>query len=164
MNGIDTAPGHGQPGKCILVVEDDPTIRRMCAIWLARGGFQVDEADNGQVGLEATQKNLYDLVVTDNNMPGLSGLQMVARMRAARRDIPVVMASGTITAADLGQHTSLKISAAVPKPYSAEQMVGTIRQILASQPVAATHPGTFATVFSPASASELISPRWGINE
>ena len=89
------------PPRRILVVEDEPEIRRLNAVVLTDSGYEVDTADDGMMGwyaLHATchAPDSYDLLITDYNMPGLTGLDLVERLRAAHMALPVIMASGTL--------------------------------------------------------------------
>ena len=73
----------------ILLVDDDPSVRRICRIVLERAGFGVIEADCGhaaQIAWEAHAQGI-DLLVTDYEMPGLTGLQLSALLRTAKPEL-----------------------------------------------------------------------------
>lgn len=124
------------PPRRILVVEDEPEIRRLNAVVLTDSGYEVDTADDGMMGwyaLHATYQapDSYDLLITDYNMPGLTGLDLVERLRAAHMALPVIMASGTLPMEKLmNRNYWLQPLAALPKPYSVEQLLGTVEAVL----------------------------------
>ncbi|MCE9635273.1 MAG: response regulator [Planctomycetes bacterium] len=70
----------------ILVVDDEPSIRDMIALFLKRLGFSVDTAPDGRVALEKLAVKPYFLVITDVGMPGLSGIDLLSEIKSAARD------------------------------------------------------------------------------
>jgi CheY-like chemotaxis protein len=161
---IPVASPSPTKAKRILVVEDDETIRRVCASSLELCGFLVDEAGDGQAGYIVAQRNRYDLVITDNKMPKLSGLQMIAKLRAAKWDMPVILASGSIGDGDRNWPEALNVSAAIPKPYTAGQMIDAVNLILADSDRRDDQWGIDIRMVSQTTTKGLLSPRWGINE
>ena len=79
-----STPGATHRPQRILVVEDDTGIRQLGTEVLIRHGYQVDAADDTTTGWKALQIHTYDLLITDLDMPRLSGLKLVKRLRAAR--------------------------------------------------------------------------------
>jgi len=88
------------PLRHILLVEDDDEMRRLLRLVLARSGFEVTEAPNGRRALEILinllavppcDKPLPDLVITDQRMPGLSGLGLIEAMRLAWCQVPAIL-------------------------------------------------------------------------
>ena len=79
--------------KTILVVDDEPHIAHVVAIKLRHGGFEVLIAGDGEEGLELARKHRPDVIVTDLQMPGLSGLELSERLfqDPATRGVPVLM-------------------------------------------------------------------------
>ncbi len=101
----------------ILVVDDDHSIRElMCAV-LAADGCEVDGAADGEQAWAALVTRPYDLLVTDNEMPRLSGLKLIERVRAAGLDLPVVIASGTLSIESATEHAQLGLAATLLKPF-----------------------------------------------
>ena len=83
--------------KHILVVDDSTSIRRMIAACLRECGFVVTEATDGSAALEVAHKeeaSHHDLVITDQVMPGATGLELVALIRERWPDLPVILATG----------------------------------------------------------------------
>src|SRR5664280_648690 len=77
----------------ILVIDGDCDIRRLCTDVLDGFGYRVDVASNGETGWEALRANQYNLLLTEEALPGVSGLELVGKMRAAHVALPVIMAS-----------------------------------------------------------------------
>ncbi|MCA9244700.1 MAG: response regulator [Phycisphaerales bacterium] len=114
----------------ILVVEDDPHILRVISLWLTREGHTVIEAANGLIGLELFQKERPDVLITDVNMPGMDGLELLRRVAAtevAPRGIVVLTNrwDHTEIAAELGQ-SGVHV---MPKPFSPTKLSELIREI-----------------------------------
>ena len=80
-----------QRGTRVLLVDDDESFRRVQEYQLDSAGYQVTSVADGEAALEAFREGLHDLVVTDVRMPGLDGLELLARVRAISPDTPVVM-------------------------------------------------------------------------
>lgn len=118
------------PSRRILVVDDDSDIRRLSAAMLKRFGYEVDAAADGAAGWEALNADRYDLLITDNEMPNVSGVELLRKLRAARMALPVIMASGRLPTSEFDQHPWLQPAATLLKPYSVEQFLGTVQQVL----------------------------------
>ena len=121
--------GMARSLRRILVVEDDGRARQFNVIVLARFGYQVDAAEDGEAGWEALCANPYDLLITDNQMPKLCGVDLVRRLRTARMGLPAILASGAFTADDLGEEPELGIVACLEKPFSAGELLGAVDEL-----------------------------------
>jgi len=93
---------------------------------LAGSGYHVDAAEDGAAGWEALNANSYDLLITDHSMPKLSGINLIKKLRSARMAVPVILSSGIIS----GEKLELPLVAALPKPFTLDQLLGTVRQVL----------------------------------
>ena len=78
----------------ILVVDDQEAIRVLHTMVLTREGYQVHVAPDGEQAWRSIQLNQYDLVLTDNHMPHMTGLELVSRMRLNGISTPVIMITG----------------------------------------------------------------------
>jgi two-component system, NtrC family, response regulator AtoC len=87
--------------KRVLVVDDEQRMRRVLQILLEKLGLESHGAESGERALEHLQANQVDLVLTDLRMPGLGGLDFLARLRAIDADVPVIVltAYGTVSSA-----------------------------------------------------------------
>ena len=70
----------------ILVVDDDPQIRRVMRVTLTGQGYEVDDAKSGEAALEKLRDERFDLVLLDMNMPGMGGLETCRAIRESIRD------------------------------------------------------------------------------
>jgi DNA-binding response OmpR family regulator len=126
------AQGQSKPPHRILLVDDDPDIRSLNADVLVRAGYHVDTAENGVAGWKALQANLYDALITDNTMPGVTGLDLIKQLRSADMTLSVILASGTVPAEELNRCPWLEVSALLPKPYSIAELLRTVDQVLST--------------------------------
>jgi DNA-binding response OmpR family regulator len=125
-------PIRGQPGppRRILVVEDDGVIRRLNAEVLTSSGYHVDAAEDGAVAWDNLQRNRYDLMVTDNDMPKVSGFELLKKLHAVRLALPVILATGKPPEEELTQFPWLQPAALLLKPYTFDELLGTVRDVL----------------------------------
>jgi DNA-binding response OmpR family regulator len=114
----------------ILVVEDDADILRLNAGILRRSGYRADAAENGAVAWKALQHERYDLLVTDHKMPKLSGVDLLKKLHAAGMALPVLMVTGNFPAWEFTLHPSLQPAATLLKPYTFEELLGKVREVL----------------------------------
>lgn len=127
------APAIGRTNlpQRILVVDDDKDIRQLNFEFLIRSGYEVDTAEDGADGwkmLDAVRyaPGSYDLLITDNNMPNMSGLELIKRVRSERMILPIILASGS----EPVNTQWLQLAAVLPKPYSMDQLVQTVQEAL----------------------------------
>lgn len=114
----------------ILVVEDDADIRRLNTEVLIRHGYQVDAAEDGAVAWDALQLNRYDLMVTDNAMPKVTGVELLHKMHAAKMDLPVIMATGSFPNTESKRDPWLRPTAIVLKPYTIDELLVAVMDVL----------------------------------
>lgn len=97
---------------------------------LSSSGYDVDTAEDGDVAWQTLQRNRYDLLVTDNNMPKMSGVELVKKARAARMTLPVILVSGILPTEELKQHPWLQIDATLSKPFTSSELVKKVDDVL----------------------------------
>ena len=118
------------PPRRILLVEDEPDIRRLNTEVLTESGYQVDAAEDGMVAWQALNSDRYDLLITDNDMPEVSGLELLDKLHAARMPLPVIMMSGTMPTEELKQHPWLQIHVMLLKPYTIAELLTKVKGVL----------------------------------
>ena len=91
----------------ILVVDDDSDARQLSVDVLMDSGYDVESANDGAAGWDALQVNGYDVVITDNQMPKMTGVEMIERLRTAGIKVPVIMATGSLPKQVLDQAVAL---------------------------------------------------------
>ena len=118
------------PPLRVLVVDDDDDIRRLNSEMLFHSGYDVDTAADGEAAWDALSTDEYDLVITDNNMPKVTGVELLEKLRAARMNPPVIMATGTPPHAAFTRAPWLKPAALLIKPYTIDDLLRTVKQVL----------------------------------
>ena len=117
----------------ILIAEDDDLIRWIISNTLAEDGYTVNAVVDGEEAWEALLHDTYDLLVTDSDMPRLTGLNLIQRIRGAGMSLPVIVASGTFSAESVRDYPQLQITAVIPKPFHKLEFLDAVRNILSSQ-------------------------------
>jgi DNA-binding response OmpR family regulator len=127
----DTAsPGRTNSRCRILLVDDDHDLRSLNAALLVQSGYHVDTAGDGASGWRALKDHHYDVLITDNSMPGVTGLELIKKLRSEDMTLAVIMASGRTPTEELTQNPWLRIDAILPKPYSIADLVRTVDEVL----------------------------------
>ena len=112
-------------GPTILVVEDEETLAESLRYNLTREGYEVMVADDGRTALDAFRAKAADLVVLDLMLPGLGGLDVLRRLRAASA-VPVVVVTAKDSEADVVAGLELGADDYVTKPFSMRELVSRI--------------------------------------
>jgi DNA-binding response OmpR family regulator len=118
------------PPQRILVADDDRDIRQLSTKVLVRSGYQVDAAEDGAAAWEALQTKTFNLLITDHDMPRLTGVELVKKLRSAHMALPVILATGRLPAHELAQNPSLQLAAVLPKPFSTDELLMTVGAVL----------------------------------
>jgi two-component system KDP operon response regulator KdpE len=123
----------------IIVVDDQPKIRRFMRTTLVAEGYEVDEAKTGEEALESIRELRPDLVVLDMNMPGMGGL---AACREIRRDSDIAIVMLTVRNCEEDKVAALDAGADdfVTKPFSTPELMARIRAALRRVPSAQSSP------------------------
>ncbi len=121
-----------------LVVDDEIHIVQVVAIKLRNNGYDVTTAENGEIGLELAGQIKPDIIITDFQMPVMTGLEMVENLRKQPEtvDIPVIMLTARGFAIEEEKREDLKISAFLSKPFSPREVLKTIEETLQENAVA----------------------------
>jgi two-component system, cell cycle sensor histidine kinase and response regulator CckA len=119
------------PVGTVLVADDDDVVRTVTARMLERSGFEVVTAADGEAAVEifAARASEIVAVVLDLVMPGRSGEEVLVEIRARRPDCPVLLCSG-YSGGEAPRPVSDGLVRFISKPYTAEQLVGTLRELL----------------------------------
>lgn len=117
----------------VLIVEDDPTIRRFYQRVFELDGFVTDEAHNGLQALEKAIQSAPDLVLTDIAVPGIDGIELCRRLRAhqSTRDIPVLAVTGYADRQYPDRARDAGADHVIVKPCEAKTLVAEARRLLA---------------------------------
>ena len=125
----------------ILVVDDDPCLRELNARVLSRFGCEVDLAKDGVEAWGALKEDRYDLLITDHQMPWVTGLELIQKLRAEAMTLPVILVSGAVPTEELKLLPGLDIQAVMPKTCPMEQFLQTVDELLAATGLALAETG-----------------------
>ncbi|GHE93432.1 transcriptional regulatory protein PrrA [Streptomyces spiralis] len=118
----------------VLVVDDDAAIRRSLERGLRLSGFAVRSAGGGAEALEAIGQAPPDVLVLDVSMPGMSGIEVCTRLRAAGQDVPVLMLSALDETADRIAGLQAGGDDYLVKPFALQELVLRLRALLRRRP------------------------------
>jgi len=116
----------------ILLVDDDFYIRELNAGVLTRFGYKVDTANDGADAWKALNGQSYDLLITDNRMPRVTGMELIKKLRSEDMMLPVILASGTVPAEELKRHPWMQLDATLPKPFTTAELLDTVKKVMRS--------------------------------
>jgi DNA-binding NtrC family response regulator len=117
----------------VLVIDDDEEIRTLVKHMLLEAGHQVEEALDGAEGLRLFGKRPPDLVLTDINMPGLDGHDVIAAIQVLHPEVPIIAISGGGAIAQdefLLKASALGAVEIIMKPFEFRQLVGAVERAL----------------------------------
>lgn len=123
---------EAKPAGRVLVVEDEPDIAALIAYQLTREGFRVETAGTGPEALQAISRDIPDLVVLDRMLPGLSGDEVLQRLKdeAATSNIPVLVLTAKREQEDRIKGFELGADDYLTKPFSPRELVLRVQAIL----------------------------------
>jgi FixJ family two-component response regulator len=118
LQSTDTRP-------LVLIIDDDLAVRESLAAVMEAFGFRVNTAVNGVEGLEAVDAETPSAIITDLQMPGMSGLELLSALRRTRTGIPVIVISG----GDVDVARQMGAAAAFHKPLAVFEMIDTVSSL-----------------------------------
>lgn len=116
----------------ILIVEDEEKIARMVELELLHEGYEVEKAFDGRLGLDLLEKVPFDLVLLDVMLPGLSGMEVLRRLRRSS-DLPVIMLTARDAIMDKVSALDGGADDYITKPFEIEELLARIRVCLRKQ-------------------------------
>ncbi len=122
-----------QTSHRILVAEDNAALASVVRFSLESAGYQVEVARNGRLAWELFDEQPFDLVVTDQQMPEMTGIELCEHITASRgaMSVPIILLTAKGLELDLPHlRNTLGISAAYAKPFSPAQVVQTVQELL----------------------------------
>jgi DNA-binding NtrC family response regulator len=114
----------------ILLVDDEQSLLMTLAANLELDGFDVTTAENGQRALELFEETAFDLVLSDIRMPGMNGVDLFRRIRAARPECPVVLMTAFALEGLVQEAIGEGVFTVLPKPFDIEHVVGAMTTAL----------------------------------
>ena len=117
-------------GQRILAVEAEHDLRQLTAEVLIDAGYQVDVAENGATAWSALQFSKYDLLITDQFMPKLSGVELLRKIYTANMTLPIIMATGFLPTWEFALNTWLQPVKMLLKPYAFDKLLTMVKNVL----------------------------------
>ncbi|HVT34527.1 MAG TPA: response regulator [Nevskiaceae bacterium] len=116
----------------ILAVDDSASMRQMVCFTLKSAGYEVTEAEDGAVALGLAQKQKFNLVLADVNMPNMDGLSLVKALRGLPdyKFTPLLMLTTESTPEKKQEGKAAGATGWLVKPFNPDQLIGTIKRVL----------------------------------
>ena len=120
--------------KKVLVADDEVHIVQVVAMKLRNNGFEVITADNGSDAYRLCCEEKPDIIITDYQMPGLTGIELIEKIRGTPevKNIPVIMLTARGFAIGDGQQEKLNITEFLSKPFSPKELLSRVEGVLQS--------------------------------
>ena len=127
-------------GRKVLIADDEVHIIHVVAIKLRNSGYDVVSADNGAEAYQLACQEEPDIIVTDFQMPVMTGLELTEKLREneSTKDIPVILLTARSFAVSEAQQESLRISACLSKPFSPKELLKNIEDVLYQKEMSAS--------------------------
>jgi two-component system chemotaxis response regulator CheY len=118
--------------KNILIVDDSRSLRNMVAFSLISGGYQVVEAQDGVEGLKMAQQESFDVVLTDQNMPNMDGLTLIAQLRTlpAYNKTPILMLTTESSDEMKSKGRLAGATGWLVKPFDPQKLLDVIKKVV----------------------------------
>jgi DNA-binding response OmpR family regulator len=133
---IEPTQNQSNSRQRILVVEDEQDLRQLTAEVLIDAGYEVEVAKDGAAAWSALQLYQYDLLITDQFLPNVSGVELLRKIHAAHMPLPVIMATGFLPTWGFALHIWLQPVKMLLKPYSFQKLLATVKNVLAATEIA----------------------------
>jgi CheY-like chemotaxis protein len=130
MTGVGAPSSAPVEARRVLVVDDEASIRDLCARVLQRAGFAVTTASGGTEAVQRLQAEAFDALISDIRMPGLSGLEVLAAAKRAQPGIRVVLITGFGTPQTLERARHSGADRILTKPFNPMELLTAVREIL----------------------------------
>jgi CheY-like chemotaxis protein len=129
-------PTRGSTAGTILVVDDEEIVRRAACAALDRGGYTVHTATGGKDAIAQVLEapTIFDLVLLDMNMPGLSGEETLRQLRAINAALPIAVFSGYSVQEVAGRLGTERVAGILPKPFTSRPLLDRISGFLSIPP------------------------------
>jgi two-component system, OmpR family, KDP operon response regulator KdpE len=117
----------------VLVIDDEPPIRKLLRVGLSAHGYQITEASNGKMALESFSQQAPDLVILDLGLPDMQGHELLRIMRARNDSLPIVVLSSRDDEAGKVQALDCGADDYVTKPFGMDELLARMRAALRHQ-------------------------------
>jgi PAS domain S-box-containing protein len=123
-------PSGSKPSYRILVVDDEKAVRNLHVEVLAAAGYEVMAVADGALAWDAIQTQHFDLMITDNSMPKVTGVEVINKLIATNIRLPVIMVTGALPHHEFTRNPWLNNIAVLEKPVSNSTLLSTVEKVL----------------------------------
>lgn len=118
--------------KTILAVDDSGSFRQMVVFTLVNAGYKVEEARDGKDGLEKAGQRVYDLVLTDQNMPSMDGLTLIRSLRALPnyQKVPILMLTTEANDDIKAKGRAAGATGWLVKPFDPDRLTDVVKKVI----------------------------------
>jgi CheY-like chemotaxis protein len=120
---------QGNPGKKILLVDDEPSVAKAIKMLLEHDGYQVQIVNGGEAALALYERERFDLIITDFSMPGMTGGELARRIKKIRPDQPIIMATASIYTLGAADHPGRLVNSVLDKPFTLQDLRAAMARI-----------------------------------
>jgi DNA-binding NtrC family response regulator len=113
----------------VILVDDDDAIIDSLKIGLSLHGYHCETATSGKSALELINNTSFDVMITDFNMPGMSGLELTRRVKELRPDMKVIIITALSNSFPYDEAIAMGVSALLDKPFGLKDLIGKIKDI-----------------------------------
>ena len=124
-----------QRRKKILVVDDAGPVVILCVNVLQALGYAVKGANRGEAAMDLLRQEAFDLLLVDYKMPGMNGFQVLEQARALYPQLISILVTGHGTPEIMKEATTMGFDAILLKPFTSNELRGTVEQVLAGKEV-----------------------------
>lgn len=131
INSHNNIEGFNSMAK-IIIVDDSPSLRNLVTSTLLSTNHQVDDAADGLAALKKLELKQYDLIISDINMPGIDGIELVKKIRALAnyKYSPILLLTTEFSPEKKGEAKSAGATGWLEKPLDPEKLIATIERML----------------------------------
>ena len=116
--------------KKILVTDDEKVMRSMLTDFLEEAGYEVSQAEDGQIAWSLWQEGKYDLVISDINMPNMNGIELLKNIKKTDENFPVIIITGVSVESAHNSANENNADALLIKPFKMKALVDEIKKVM----------------------------------
>ncbi|KKR06011.1 MAG: hypothetical protein UT34_C0001G0051 [candidate division WS6 bacterium GW2011_GWF2_39_15] len=114
----------------VLIIEDEDALRKPIRLFLENKRFEVDEAEDGKIGLEMARISNYDCIILDLNLPEIDGVEVCKRLRDEKNTTPIIMATARSQIYNKLEGFETGADDYMTKPFNLEELVARIKAVI----------------------------------
>jgi CheY-like chemotaxis protein len=123
-------PSGSKPSYRILIVDDEKAVRNLHLELLTGAGYEAMAVTDGAFAWDAIQTQHFDLMITDNSMPKVTGVELINKLVASNIRLPFIMVTGALAQHELSRSSWVNDSAVLVKPVSNSALLSMVEKVL----------------------------------